>query len=361
MVYILFVLFFALGMIFARNVVIKYALLAFIFVLSAYNFDNPDYMNYESMYFFVGEGTYTGLITDFGYSFLVKISNFIGLDYADFLIAYFAICTFFILKIVNQYSLAPNRVLAFFLLYPLCINIIQLRYFLASLLIIYALKYLTEFNLKNILKFSSFLFFSVSLHISSLIFSVFYLLFIKNRKYFLVLTSILVILILVSIPILFELLNTVTMGKLDSYSEGNYLTVNKISRVLFFTISILGLLYILKKYSEKVQNYFVYEQILMKASFLMLLLANIAILASNEFERYSRVGYILVYILFFNFLRKKYISSQIKLMSIMVFSFVIGSYIYFQYYFRGSDGVPFAEAVFLRVIEYNSLIGVYEK
>lgn len=361
MVYILFVLFFILGILIPRNVLVKYALLGFIFVISAYNFDNPDYLNYENMYYFVGSGTYTGQILDFGYVFLVKLANFLGLDYSGFLLVYFAICTFFILKIVNLYSLAPNRVLVFFLLYPLCINVIQLRFFLASLVIIYALKYLAELNLKSFTKFTAFLFTAISLHFSSLIFAVFYLLFVKNRKYFFLILSMLVVGVLVLAPFAVDILNVLSAGKLETYADGNYLTVNKIARAIFFTGTILVLLYMLKYYSEKADNFFSYEKTLIGASFIILLLANIAILFSNEFERYARVGYVLIYILFFNFLIKKYISTHIKFLSVIMFTVVIGSYIYFQYNFRFSNETPFTEAVFQQVIEYNSMIGLYEK
>ncbi|MDO4223940.1 MAG: hypothetical protein Q4D05_07940, partial [Acinetobacter sp.] len=117
----------------------------------------------------------------------------------------------------------------------------------------------------------------------------------------------------------------------------------------------------LLKYFNKKAGEFEYEELLTNAAILILLVSYAAIMASNEFERYARVGYILIYILFFNFISKRTIDINIRFLMTILFTLSMGSYIYFQYFFRASDQIPFFEAIFKTVLEYNSVIGIYNE
>lgn len=358
MIYLLFWAMFFLGLIFKRNSLVKYLLISYIFILMAFNTYNADFENYQNMYNAIGNGTYGGWITDFGYVALVNLSNSFELTYADFLITYFAITGLLLLKIVNKYTAYPNAVLSLILLYPLFINIIQLRSFLALLIIIYALQYLAERNFKNIIKFIIAIILATSLHLSSIFFGILFIFFIRNRTYLIILSILSLVLLIVISPFIVDMINTISVGKLDSYMENNYITLNKIIRTASLGIASIILVASLKYTLLKNGAISKYDHTLANVAILILSLSSIAILFSNEFERYSRLGYIVAYILYFNTLANHNISQLKKLLLSVLFSITIFGYIFFQYYFRLSNDIPFAEAVFQTIIENNSLIGI---
>nr|WP_281247596.1 EpsG family protein [Haemophilus paracuniculus] len=349
---------FFLGFIFKRNCLVKYLLISYIFILMAFNTYNADFENYQNMYNAIGNGTYGGWITDFGYVALVNLGNSFGLTYADFLIVYFGVTALLLLKIVNKYSAYPNAVLSLILLYPLFINIIQLRSFLALLIIVYALQYLTERNFKNIAKFITAIVLATSLHLSSIFFGILLIFFIRNRVYILILGILAFILLIAISPFLVDLINTISVGKLDSYTENNYITLNKVIRTISIGMASIILIASLKYTLIKDGAISKYDNTLANVAILILLLSSIAILFSNEFERYSRLGYLLSYILYFNILATNSVNQIKKILLSILFSATIFGYIFFQYYFRASNDIPFAEAVFQTIIENNSLIGI---
>lgn len=359
MSYVLYWLTFFLGLAFPRNKLITFLIIGYIFLLMAFNTYNADYGNYESMYVFVGLGEYSGWIKDFGYIFLVEQANRLGLNYQEFLIVFFAICAIILLGIVKKYSMSPNSVLSFIMLYPLFINIIQLRTFLAILVIIYAIQYLNKYSFKNVVKYLLYLSIATSLHLSSAFFIILLLAYIRKRTYLLLIGIVAILVLASSIPFVMQIINTFTEGKLDSYSESNYVTLNKTMRVLFFGISstflVLYMRYFMKRHFLFNHQY---DGVMARCALLVLPVSVIAILFSNEFERFSRVGYILIYIMFFNIFNYKTVNLIDKLKLVFLFIISIFSYIFFQYYFRFSDTIPFSEAVFKTIIEYNSIIGV---
>lgn len=324
-------------------------------VLMGFNTTNADYANYESMYITIGWGTYSGIVSDFGYISLVKLANLVGLNYADFLI-FMAVCCVLVLWCgIKQYSQAPNAVLSIFLLYPFLINIIQLRFFLALVIVICLLKYLEERKAVNLVKFCIGLLIAISFHVSAVVFGVLVLFWVKSRLSFLVL-ALSMFGVFVALSGVFWGLDSATAlfhGKLDAYFESNYFTFNKTIRTLSLGGSALALLYCI--WVAGIYEKYRYKEVLFYSASTMIVLSTIAIFVSNEFERFARLGYIIIYILFFNVFYSRKVSLANKLALSVLFILTIPGYIFFQYYFRESHGVPFAEAVFQTVIENNAL------
>lgn len=363
MVYLLFSICFILGLFFRKNKFIQVIMIVYIYIIMAFNINNPDYTNYSSGYYFIGIGEYTGWIKDYGYLFLVEIANKVGLDYSEFLIVFFAVCTVLLVKIVNLYSSSPNAVLSMLMLYPLFINIIQIRLFLAILIVLFAIQYLNEYKFSNLLKYLFALVLATSLHLSAVFFSCLMMLYIRKKIYFLVLLFTILLVGILFFPVILNVINSFTEGKLDGYMESNYITFNKTLRVTFFGVSIIIFSLYLKRCLSSLPSSFQinsYDILLSRAVLMVLPISVVAIMFSNEFERFSRIGYIIIYILFFNLINSGKIKIISKFFACILFIFSVFSYIYFQYYFRFSNEIPFSEAVFETILEHNSLIGVYD-
>lgn len=355
MIYILFISIFLLGIIFPKNRLVGCLILSYMLILMAFNTHNPDLENYRNMYNAVGNDTYGGWISDIGYIYFVKLSNYGGLNFQEFQILFFSICIGFLFNTINRYCKLPNLALVFIMLYPLFINIIQIRTFLGILVILFSLQYLLKNKVINIIKFLLCLVVASSLHIGSIFFSVLLVLFVKNKKNMLLIGVLIFLIVLPLMPIAINEINSFTVGKLDSYAEGNYITLNKVVRTIFLGGSAIFLVRTLKSAICKYSG-FKYDLIMANVSILILTLSAIAILFSNEFERFSRLGYILCYILYLNVIINNNIPNRAKANISILFFTIIPIYIFFQYFFRASDGIPFYESVFKVIMENNSFL-----
>jgi hypothetical protein len=141
------------------------------------NVSNPDYDSYRIIF------DNNDLSIDIGFRFLINISKFIGLNYHFFrTIVYLFSLTLIILAIKR---ILPIRYLfsffVFYPVYPMILDFVQIRNFLMFSLFIYGFTFLN----KNPLKFFLFSFFSLSVHISALLYlPVVFFIYIKGSSYF---------------------------------------------------------------------------------------------------------------------------------------------------------------------------------
>lgn len=329
-------------------------LVSYCFILMAFNTFNADFINYNAMYVAMGEGTYTGKIREVGYAFFVVVANELGWSYQEFLIFFAGICSLLLLKIVLDYCEYPNPVLSMTLVYPLLINIIQLRFFLAFLIVLYSIRFLFQPSACNSLKYFCGIAVAATFHLSSLLYLILCLLLIKSKRRLVLFGLIIIILSIALSPWLYGIFDSLSADKLSEYSENNYFTVNKLVRVMVLLLSSVAVAYLCMLIQKK--KGFCKDVIFLQSASLLFFIGYIMVLISNEFERILRPAYFVLYVASFNLLFSRYHPIMNKIIYGILFSLLMTMFFVYFFYFRYSNDVMFEEAVFETLINNNSLI-----
>lgn len=219
--------------------------------ISVFSYDVTDYANYLSYYHKVQNGIDTSSI-EVGYKFINLVLSCLGFD---FQIARGIIITFSMLLFIFAFKKiggSPNFVSTCFTLYPLFIDIIQLRTLLATAVLTIGIVYFL--NEKKYITYIIYVLIASSIHISFGL----YLIFILNEKFLLkkrqknvamttgALGCLVFFLANRQLPFLNIILSL--LGKQEKYSM--WLTLSgKLGFLIFVTLVLLSII-IMKKISE---------------------------------------------------------------------------------------------------------------
>lgn len=149
--------------------------LAFIFLLIAgagpfYSFP-ADYDNYYRNYYSVLD---RGLFDNnqIGYSFIMIISNLIGLPFVAFRLIVIGACIFILYKyVIKQYAVNVNYVLSLYLIYAIIIDSEQFRNWIAFTILLAGVPLLESSKVKEKMKFGVIWLISISFHYSFVFFA----------------------------------------------------------------------------------------------------------------------------------------------------------------------------------------------
>lgn len=123
-----------------------------LWILIGFNYGSADYFMYESYFERVADGVEV-LSVEPGYVFLNWIANEAGLKYAGFVAIYSFAAITLIASTLNRYAKYPKLVLLAYFCYPFLLDITQMRHFLVSAIVIFSIRYLENYSLRNLLKF----------------------------------------------------------------------------------------------------------------------------------------------------------------------------------------------------------------
>lgn len=164
--------------------------LAFIvsFVLSGLNYENPDYFAYFLSF---EEASSKNPSADFeiGYTYLEVLISTLSLDYFFYVLFLFFFAYLLYFNVLYRIKLIFLFTFAYYFSYTFFFDYIQIRNFIASIFIVYAIAG-AIFNNISILKFTLAIIIASLFHVSSLFYLLFILLFIESKKIFLILLSI---------------------------------------------------------------------------------------------------------------------------------------------------------------------------
>ncbi len=157
------------------------AIAIIIIVLMAFNSDNPDYANYLSRYNRQDFGGMEG-----GFGVINRLFYKLGFSFIQFRAFVYIIGSAAIFYSINKITLNLRFVVVAYLLVIMSMDAIQLRNYIASVIIIFAMPYLLRRNIKSDIIFAIFCLASMTIHVSSIYY---FLLLIcrhvrKPRKYF---------------------------------------------------------------------------------------------------------------------------------------------------------------------------------
>lgn len=122
--------------------ILSFALMFLAWILFWGNNNNPDYEVYLSIY--NSNGEYTTNSLEIGFIVLVKFFNLINFNYEMFLMTISFLAFYLIHTTVRKLTTNYNYVYSLYFLFPLFIDIVQIRNFLMMAIFIYATRFLLE-------------------------------------------------------------------------------------------------------------------------------------------------------------------------------------------------------------------------
>lgn len=141
---------------------IAYIHILYVSIISSSNMFIADRMNYLEGYLDVKNSNW-----EIGYQLLMKLFIKLGCSFKMFLFFVFLIGLTILYEVFRKYTLYPNKVLAFYSLYPLLMELVQVRFFLASIFISLSLLSLKK---RKVFNYFIWLLLASSFHNSSLFF-----------------------------------------------------------------------------------------------------------------------------------------------------------------------------------------------
>lgn len=144
MLQIVFFLVLILGLIFHKSKVIRYLLISYIFIVMTLNSYNPDYNSYNLIY-----ANPDAAQEEIGFRYLCKLGNLFNLSYNmfHFIIVFVALVLFIRgVKTLCKFEevIPSNFYLVSYMLFPMILDVVLLRSFLSTCIIIYSLHFLYE-------------------------------------------------------------------------------------------------------------------------------------------------------------------------------------------------------------------------
>lgn len=150
-----------------------------LWLLIGLNTHNADFDGYQYFYDFKVE-SYSGVTP--GYLAIEKLGWFLDLTFIQFRMLTSLFSLGLITLFVRRYSRSPNAVLVFYLLMPFFYDIVQFKFFLASSVAIYGLRFLIDRTKLCFLIFLVFLGAAVLIHPASALFGVFLIGLLDKKK-----------------------------------------------------------------------------------------------------------------------------------------------------------------------------------
>lgn len=340
-----------LSLLFKKSNIIFILWALFFIILFGFNTYNPDYLAYSNIYRLFTLGTYDGQMGDVGYINLMKLAITNNLLYQQFLIGVSILTVVLLFYSITKFSNAKNLVCALIVLYPLTISIVQIRFFIAYALVFVAL-YFLENSPRGRLIFCILIILATTFHFSSILFLSLLLTQLKSfeKIYISVIGGILILFSfnylsgIIHLPLVSNALRKYFFSSLE------YKGLVFILRVIFFRLGPVVFLHILKNYFR---NAFTDKDIfLMKATNIILIISMFFEMVNSEFERYSRLGYILFYIIVINVSSRMKLKSNSVIVITSLFVFALINF-WFQNFYRVSGDVRFFDSVFRSIFENN--------
>lgn len=164
-----------------RHITLSFIVLFFIgWYLFGANQYSVDIDNYRNLYYRATLGGQS--VYEPGFYMLCAFFNECGMSFEFFLKIYGSIAFILIGSTIIRYSKHPGMVMIAFMLYPFLLDCAQIRHFMAYAIFIFAIRYLEQFSIKNIILFVIFIFISISFQITAIAFIIFLLSYISKSK-----------------------------------------------------------------------------------------------------------------------------------------------------------------------------------
>lgn len=118
---------------------------AVFWIFSVFNYANADYDNYRLIYeYYIPNGAGLAVMPDFGFYLLCKLAISMGITFAVFRGIYITIALIIFVKGIDYLSYRNKNIYILYAFFPFCIDVVQFRFFMATAIMLYALRFLNE-------------------------------------------------------------------------------------------------------------------------------------------------------------------------------------------------------------------------
>lgn len=285
---------------FAKDKMRLFGLVSILFLsVLCYGVDDPDLINYKTAYDYIAAGNdYTDLgVIWFG---LCKFFSSCGFDYYMYKSVIVLVSGFFILQLINHYVTNPKSasfVWVCYLIFPAVMDLVQLRFFLASSIAIWSTQFLIDKARYGKSKFIILMLFAGAIH-SSVYFYFSFLLFPffegKEKKFVYMVVACFVFLFFLKSQLLSVANALINARRIDRYFE-NGRAIGSFG-ILAYIGTIIAFNFIAKRMKRTVgsteTNYYDFLQ---KAALVSSILLPLALFDTNFF-RIQRPMWLMLYI-----------------------------------------------------------------
>ena len=280
---------------------------AYLWFIATFNTQNADYFHYMNGYNHMFD--YHGFISEPLYWLLVRTSGLLGLDFQTYRAFFFGSALLILAYAIWKLSKKPNIAFALYFIYPLTMDVIQMRSMMASALIMLSIVHYLDYlqdttKSKKLVSSIVMIILATGMHYSAALAAIIYLSLINRhwlRKH--LFGAAMFVIIILGTMIAFRgrimalLASTGVIEKSGGYISrgtnlGGYIATVFVLRWALVLMSWLMLH--LPKESSGTET-LKYEHSMFMLIFLLALMSFVEILFSMEFERIARLGVVLWY------------------------------------------------------------------
>lgn len=340
-------------------------MLLIMWIFFGWNTSNADFLNYKHIYDIINySGGYSGV--EFGFEFVMKLSNYLGLSYYSFLKVYSLLGLLFITSSIKKYSNNSTLVLFLYLVYPYLLDVVQIRNFMAMAIMVYGIRFLVSRDKKSSILYIISIMVASSFHYSALFYLVFLLVRIKKvKKIFAISLFVIISGFLTSSVFSGLILNLLRLERYQVYFVGSTSLYGKALFVFYFIASTILIYFIYKKIIKIKENarnnsmYFISDEqyefadVVMKIN-ILILISYVLVYLDVDFVRIYRNILPLNYILF-SIIKPKgkfEMNLNVFLHSWFFLAFVVlssGAFVYYQTF----------DSVVLEILFNNSFLEIF--
>ena len=388
MIYLVWVLLGILASIKKNNKFVTLLVALFILCVFCFNTSNIDLNNYIRQY--NGSAQY---FSEPIFIFLSSIFRNLGFEFEVFRFAIILVCLLLIINTIYRYSPYPTFVLYLYSIYPMTIDVIQIRFFVGYSIVLFACRFLIDYQegkeKKNICMFFLLVIIATGCHYVCILYSLLALLFLDVGKhkfiFFIIIPILIIVMILmknVLVPLIVPIVGAhkvnlwVTNDKTASIFNITKILTTRSLLILFpiiisfikrntifsnlYSVAPSGLQVFLqnigcKEYGEKNRYYNLnVNRTLFFSIYYISIFMVLEIFIAGDYERLARLGLVLSGILISRQLF--YLSYYNRLVAFVLLPLLYVLYFVSIMYFTGASGDwIYIDFVFKQVMENNSL------
>lgn len=132
--FLIYILLIIAGLVFKKNKFVSIVMLVFMWILFGWSYGNADYSIYLVRYNYYSNN-WVSSITEPIFTILMKLFNGLGFNYQQFLIILSIIGLLIYYIFAKSQTENVNVALSFYMIFPLCMDICQIRFYIASIFV----------------------------------------------------------------------------------------------------------------------------------------------------------------------------------------------------------------------------------
>lgn len=166
--------------------IVAYGWIIYDVIMMSLNDNIADRDNYFAMYERIGNGSFLGERVEIGFRYLIKFVYSMGMNVHIFIFILSLITISLYTLIFIRYVKNYNLLFLMYLIFPMMLDACQIRSMLVNAIVLFAIRFLEEKRLRNIIIYILLIILATSIHTEALFYLTFLCVYVvKNKKHFL--------------------------------------------------------------------------------------------------------------------------------------------------------------------------------